>query len=171
MRDSFECSITQICEQLGVTQRAVRLYEAQGLLTVRRDRFNCRRYSLPVRERLRIICALRSVGLGLAEIRQILDGGETQGPADATRQTQIHRLTEVVRQRLEWLRSQMRLAEILLRDVEEGVGPSRGGAETPSSPTVGRRERSCRVDDLSASQILRPPPDKTTPVKSANRRA
>jgi MerR family copper efflux transcriptional regulator len=66
-------SIGNVCEQLGLTPRAIRFYEDQGLITSRRDRLNCRSFDTPARDRLRLICKLRQAGLSLSEIREILD--------------------------------------------------------------------------------------------------
>jgi DNA-binding transcriptional MerR regulator len=67
-----------IREQFGMTPRAVRYYEESGLIHPVRDRQNRRRYSLEDRARLRIIGLLRTGGLGMDDIRFVLEGGPEQ---------------------------------------------------------------------------------------------
>ena len=63
--------ITELARELGVTQRAIRLYEARGLLTPRRINGG-RAYSRRDRVRLALILRGRAVGMSLAEIEHIL---------------------------------------------------------------------------------------------------
>jgi DNA-binding transcriptional MerR regulator len=73
-------SITQLCREFGATPRALRFYEEQGLLSpARRD--TARVYSYKDRARLQLIMRGRRVGLSIAEIRDILDTYEEEGPA------------------------------------------------------------------------------------------
>jgi DNA-binding transcriptional MerR regulator len=62
----------EVVELFGVTARALRYYEQLGLIEATRDRMNRRRYDAIARDRLLWIVALRGVGLGLAEIAEIL---------------------------------------------------------------------------------------------------
>jgi DNA-binding transcriptional MerR regulator len=61
-----------VSEQLGLTPRALRYYEEKNLVQVRRDRFGQRVYDLQARDRLAWIASLRSAGLSLREIAEIL---------------------------------------------------------------------------------------------------
>ena len=63
--------ITELARELGITQRAIRLYEARGLLTPRRINGG-RAYSRRDRVRLALIVRGRAVGMSLAEIEHIL---------------------------------------------------------------------------------------------------
>ena len=74
--DTDFLTIREVCDELGATPRALRFYEGLGLVTPRRKprrRFYC---TADV-ERLRAIMRLKSVGLSLREIREVL-----QSPAD-----------------------------------------------------------------------------------------
>ena len=74
--DAGFLTIREVCDELGVTLRALRFYEAQGLIAPKREprrRFYC---TADV-ERLRAIMRLKSVGLSLREIREVL-----QSPGD-----------------------------------------------------------------------------------------
>jgi DNA-binding transcriptional MerR regulator len=59
----------------GLTARALRLYEDEGLISAHRDRQNARQYDLTARRRLSWIAPLRRAGVSLADIRRVLDGG------------------------------------------------------------------------------------------------
>jgi DNA-binding transcriptional MerR regulator len=68
-------SITQLCREFGVTPRALRFYEEEGLVfPSRRD--GMRVYSYKDRARLVLVVRGRRVGLSIAEIREILDAYE-----------------------------------------------------------------------------------------------
>jgi len=69
-------SIREVCEELGLTLRALRFYEAQGLIAPRRK--NRQRFYLTMDvERLRAIMRLKSLGLLLREIQEVI-----QSPGD-----------------------------------------------------------------------------------------
>jgi DNA-binding transcriptional MerR regulator len=68
--DSF--TITDLAAQFGVTPRAIRFYEDQGLIQPRRVGLN-RVYSRRDRARLAWILRGKNVGFSLAEIRELLD--------------------------------------------------------------------------------------------------
>jgi DNA-binding transcriptional MerR regulator len=76
-------TIRQLCVEFKVTPRALRFYEDKGLLSPAREGLN-RVYNHRDRARLTLILRGKSVGLSLAEIREILelykieDGGATQ---------------------------------------------------------------------------------------------
>lgn len=77
MRDTpdngaIEFSIRELCDAHDVTPRALRFYEAQGLLAPLRDGQR-RIYSLRDRARLRLILRGKRFGFSLAEIRELLD--------------------------------------------------------------------------------------------------
>ena len=65
-------TITQLCEEFGVTARALRFYEDEGLITPRRDGLT-RVYSWRDRARLAWILRGKRVGLSLSDIKELLD--------------------------------------------------------------------------------------------------
>ncbi|HVK43024.1 MAG: transcriptional regulator [Phenylobacterium sp.] len=71
-RPASTFTITQLCREFGTTPRALRYYEEQGLLSPSRDG-QARIYSYRDRARLILILRGKSVGLALAEIRDIFD--------------------------------------------------------------------------------------------------
>ena len=74
--DAGYLTIREVCDELGVTHRTLRFYEAQGLIAPKREPRRRFYYTTDV-ERLRVIIRLKSVGLSLREIREVL-----QSPAD-----------------------------------------------------------------------------------------
>ena len=69
-RDSF--SITELCEEFGVTARALRFYEDEGLIGPER-RGTQRIYSHRDRARLAWILRGKRVGFSLSAIREMID--------------------------------------------------------------------------------------------------
>jgi len=69
-RDSF--SISDLCEEFGVTARALRFYEDEGLIAPER-RGTQRIYSHRDRARLAWILRGKRVGFSLGEIREMID--------------------------------------------------------------------------------------------------
>ena len=65
-------TITQLCDEFGVTARALRFYEDEGLIAPRRDGL-ARVYSWRDRARLAWILRGKRVGFSLAEIREMID--------------------------------------------------------------------------------------------------
>lgn len=72
--------INEVEALVGITKKNIRFYEAEGLLTPRRNSDNgCRDYGEAEVETLRQIKLLRKLGLPLEEIRQMLSGTHTLG--------------------------------------------------------------------------------------------
>jgi len=96
-------SITQLCREFGATPRALRFYEEQGLLSPSR-RDTSRVYSHKDRARLQLIMRGRRVGLSIAEIRDILDAYDEDGPAAQDAEAlriHKHRVEQLEAQRVE----------------------------------------------------------------------
>ena len=69
--DAGFLTIREVCGELAVTFRTARFYEAKGLIAPRREQRR-RLYSTTDVERLRTIVKLKSLGLSLREIRELL---------------------------------------------------------------------------------------------------
>lgn len=65
-------TIRQLCNEFGVTARALRFYEDKGLLSPERNGLN-RVYSVRDRARLLLIVRGKKVGFSLSEIGEMLD--------------------------------------------------------------------------------------------------
>jgi DNA-binding transcriptional MerR regulator len=88
-------TVGELADELGVTTRTLRHYEAEGLLAPRRAGGN-RVYTARDRARLRLILRGRRFGMTLAECREIVDMYD--GAASSERQqltTLLGRLDEV----------------------------------------------------------------------------
>lgn len=87
--------------ELGVSAKALRLWEDRGLLTPGRTIAGWRTYGPSEMARAREIAALRGLGLSLTQIAQVLDGdAEELEPALAAHQSgleaQVHRLADTI---------------------------------------------------------------------------
>jgi DNA-binding transcriptional MerR regulator len=67
-----ECSIGELAREFDVTPRAIRFYEAEGLLAPRRDGQR-RIYTARDRTRLKLTLRGKRLGLTLGEIRELID--------------------------------------------------------------------------------------------------
>lgn len=70
--DRDDYSITELCSEFGVTARALRFYEDEGLISPER-RGTQRIYSQRDRARLAWILRGKRVGFSLADIREMID--------------------------------------------------------------------------------------------------
>jgi DNA-binding transcriptional MerR regulator len=135
-------TVNQLAEELGVTPRAIRFYEAKGLIAPRR--VGAMRV-FTRRDRARLLLVLRGIRLGfsLAEVREYLDLYD----ADPTQREQVRLLLAKVRDRIAGLEAQRRdldeaLAELhgIARQAEaaleaarrDGGGSGGGGPGRPS---------------------------------------
>ena len=71
-RADAEYSIGELASEFDVTPRAIRFYEAEGLLAPRRDGQR-RIYTLRDRTRLKLTLRGKRLGLTLSEIRHLID--------------------------------------------------------------------------------------------------
>jgi DNA-binding transcriptional MerR regulator len=127
------CTITELSEELGITPRAIRFYEAKGLLSPQRVGSN-RVYTHRDRARLMIILRGKRLGFSLAVVQKYLDLYD----ADPTHRAQIETLLHGARQRIAELERQRRDLETTtaeLREIEQLCleAMRRLGAE-PSGP-------------------------------------
>ena len=108
-------SITQLCREFNATPRALRFYEEQGLLSpARRD--TARVYSYKDRARLQLILRGRRVGLSIAEIRDILDTYDEEGPtAQDAEALRIHK------KRIEQLQAQRAHVDEAIEELKQGA--------------------------------------------------
>ena len=71
-REARTYTITQLCDEFGVTARALRFYEDEGLISPQRNGL-ARVYSWRDRARLAWILRGKRVGFSLADIREMID--------------------------------------------------------------------------------------------------
>ncbi len=133
-------TITEVCEQTGLSPRTVRYYEEVGLLPDVKRRSSGRRvYGTDELERLGFVSRLKALGLTLSEIRELnavyAIGGSTQAMLTRLRdllgshlEDVDRRLTELGDLRGELLRYRGHVED---RAVDEGESPATESEATP----------------------------------------
>lgn len=107
-------SITELADELGVTPRAIRFYEAKGLLEPQRAGAT-RVYSNRDRGRLLIILRGKRLGFSLALVQKYLDLYD----ADPTHKVQLEHLLAGARQRIAELEAQRQDLELTIEELRE----------------------------------------------------
>jgi MerR family copper efflux transcriptional regulator len=77
--------IQELAERTGLTAYTIRFYEKEGLLDsrhVHREANNYRTYSEEAIERLKLVKKFQGLGCSLAELKEILQGRDTQKHTD-----------------------------------------------------------------------------------------
>jgi DNA-binding transcriptional MerR regulator len=108
--------MAELAETLGITPRAIRFYEAKGLIAPQRAGSN-RVFTRRDRARLMLVLRGKRLGFSLSEIHGYLDLYD----ADPTQRQQVDLLLQKVRARLARLEEQRRDLDLTLaelRDIE-----------------------------------------------------
>ena len=113
-RDTY--SITELCGEFGVTARALRFYEDEGLISPER-RGTQRIYSPRDRARLAWILRGKRVGFSLAEIREMIDLYDLGDGRRQQREVTIARCTA----KIEALQAQKRDIDAAIAELAEFV--------------------------------------------------
>lgn len=100
--------INEAAEQLGLSQRALKYYEKEGLLEVRRDENGYRNYNAQDLERLKKISLYRKLGIAIKDIESLLN---TEDPA---------RLREILAQKRDQLRQDQTQLQSLEKYLDDG---------------------------------------------------
>ena len=108
-------TITELAHEFGVTPRAIRFYEDQGLLAPKREGTGGRTRVYSARERTRLKLTLRGkrLGLSLSEIKALVDMYES--PKDSA--AQLKRFLAVLAQHRETLERQRADLEETLAEI------------------------------------------------------
>jgi DNA-binding transcriptional MerR regulator len=107
-------TITELSDELGVTARAIRFYEAKGLLAPQRAG-STRVYTYRDRARLLIILRGKRLGFSLALVHKYLDLYD----ADPTHKVQIETLLRGARQRIGELEAQRQDLDLTIEELHE----------------------------------------------------
>ena len=121
VREDETFTITDLAAEFGVTPRAIRFYEGEGLIEPARQGQN-RIYSRRDRARLAWILRGKNVGFSLAEIKEILDLYD----ADDGRVRQRERTLELCRRQIGLLTSQRNDIDAAIAELQEFVAVVEG---------------------------------------------
>jgi DNA-binding transcriptional MerR regulator len=127
-------TVNQLAEELGVTARAIRFYEAKGLIAPRRAG-STRVFDRRDRARLLLVLRGKRLGFSLASIREFLDLYD----ADRTQAAQLRLLLDSTRERIRELeRQRVDLDQTLreLREVEAEAERVLRGRDEPRLPAA-----------------------------------
>ena len=123
-------TVNQLADELGVTARAIRFYEAKGLIAPRRAG-TTRVFDRRDRARLLLVLRGKRLGFSLAEIREFLDLYDV----DRTQHSQLNMLLQRVRARIGELELQRRDLEQTLRELRAVESEAEATLATkPSQP-------------------------------------
>jgi DNA-binding transcriptional MerR regulator len=125
------CSPSEAAQRLGVSTKALRLYEERGLVSPGRTPAGWRAYDPEQMARAGEIVALRNLGLSLAQIARALRGeGEALEPALATHQAALEGRIRELAATLDRLRG-------VRDDLVRGMAPASGELARLLRPSAG----------------------------------
>ena len=128
-------SISELAREFGVTPRALRFYEDKDMLHPSRDGM-ARVYSYRDRGRLKLIVHMKSLGLPLNDIREILDlyalGDGQRAQTRASLEKFRNQVVELEKQRVDIDEAlvELRKGIAYLEEKLESIGPAEAEAET-----------------------------------------
>lgn len=105
-------TITDLAREFGLTTRAIRFYEDQGLLSPQRAG-RSRIYANRDRVRLKLTLRGKRLGLSLSEIRELIDMYD----ATSGDRSQLERFIEVLQKRRDALEQQREDIEAVLEEI------------------------------------------------------
>ncbi len=133
-------SIAELARECGVTTRAIRFYEDQGMLSPLRDGQR-RIYRPRDRTRLKLILRGKRLGFPLAEVREIIDLYDAPQGEDA----QLHRLLAKIADRHRELEAKREDIEASLQELDAVADTCRDRlAELECGDRGGRRVKKPR---------------------------
>jgi MerR family transcriptional regulator, redox-sensitive transcriptional activator SoxR len=88
-------TIGEVARKSGFRSSTIRYYEKIGLLPKAARASGQRRYDDQVLQRLAIVRFARHVGFSVAEIKQLLEGGQRRPPSERWRKMAMRKITQV----------------------------------------------------------------------------
>lgn len=110
--------IGQMSAITGLSQRAIRYYEERGLVEPYRDRHRRRGYDRATHDRLALIALLRSCGIGLQEVADLLKAFDKDSGSSAAA-----RLQELLGGRRQALEMQIDALDAVLQTLSPPAPP------------------------------------------------
>lgn len=111
--DEEQYSITELAREFGITTRAIRFYEDQGLLSPARSGMT-RIYSERDRVRLKLVLRGKRLGFSLSEIAEIIDLYD----ADPGERGQLEHFLHKIAERRDLLHRQQDDIRMILEDLD-----------------------------------------------------
>jgi DNA-binding transcriptional MerR regulator len=152
-RDKFHLSSAEAARRLGVSAKALRLYEAHGLVRPGRTPAGWRVYGSEEIARLHEVLALKSFGFPLARIAELL----LRRPPDLSRLLAVHE--EVLRHEMARVRHALRLLSAARARITSGDGLSSDDLITLTRETImpdNRNEEVTAVYEAAAARYFTP---------------
>jgi len=88
-------TIGEVARKSGFRSSTIRYYEKIGLLPKAARASGQRRYDDQVLQRLAIVRFAKHVGFSVAEIKQLLEGGQRRPPSERWRKMAMRKITQV----------------------------------------------------------------------------
>jgi DNA-binding transcriptional MerR regulator len=172
-------TVSQLAERCGLSRSAVLYYESVGLLApAARSASNYRRYGDKDLNRLRLICAYRSAGLKIEDIKSILNGPSGAAAGVLQRRLvelsgEIERLHDHQRSILKLLgnKNALRRNRIMTKDKWVSIMRAAGFTEDDMRRWHAEFERSAPDDHQEFLQYLQIPADEIRSIREWSRKA
>jgi DNA-binding transcriptional MerR regulator len=123
-------TVTELAKELGITARAIRFYEAKGLITPPRAG-TTRVYSARDRARMILILRGKRLGFSLSTIREYLDLYDT----DITQHAQLRLLLDAIAARRDQLLAQREAIADALSELDDITAQTEAALKIPAPRT------------------------------------